>query len=140
MSVLSQRQFRFASYLAVFLSVWVIAEALKGKSVGVSRKSSAKKEQKTVYIESAESGRAHEKKDTVDAGSIARKLTAKKIDINSADEDELMKLSGVGRTLAKRIVEYRRKHGKFNNVNQLINVEGIGRKKLMKIKKLAIVR
>ena len=140
MSVLSQRQFRFASYLAVFLSVWVIAEALKGKSVGVSRKSSAKKEQKTVYIESAESERAHEKKDTVDAGSIARKLTAKKIDINSADEDELMKLSGVGRTLAKRIVEYRRKHGKFNNVNQLINVEGIGRKKLMKIKKLAIVR
>ncbi|RKZ27999.1 hypothetical protein DRQ26_02020 [bacterium] len=140
MSVLSQRQFRFASYLAVFLSVWVIAEALKGKSAVVPRKSSAKKEQKTVYIESVESGRAHEKKDTVDAGSIARKLNAKKIDINSADEDELMKLSGVGRTLAKRIVEYRRKHGKFNNVNQLINVEGIGRKKLMKIKKLAIVR
>ncbi|ACJ74549.1 hypothetical protein H17ap60334_08088 [Thermosipho africanus H17ap60334] len=58
----------------------------------------------------------------------------KKININKADEKQLEKLPGIGPTKAKRIIEYREKNGKFNSLNELLNVNGIGPKTLEKIK------
>ena len=48
------------------------------------------------------------------------------ININTADIKELMKLEGVGRRVAEKIVEYRDSHGPFKKPEELRKVEGIG--------------
>ena len=58
------------------------------------------------------------------------------ININTADAKELEKLPGVGRVIAKRIVEYRRENGYFNDKKDIMNVRGIGEKKYKLIKDL----
>ncbi len=50
------------------------------------------------------------------------------ININTASTEELEKLSGVGKSMAKRIVEYREAHGGFANKEEIMNVKGIGKK------------
>lgn len=48
------------------------------------------------------------------------------VNINTADEDALVALPGIGRALARRIIAYRTQHGPFSSVDQLIDVQGIG--------------
>lgn len=61
-------------------------------------------------------------------------LGAGKININTAGRDELDKLTGIGPSTAEKIIEYRTTHGKFKNISELMNVPGIGEKKLAKFK------
>jgi competence protein ComEA len=49
-----------------------------------------------------------------------------KININTADVGQLMTLTGVGRKVAERIVEYRKAHGPFKRPDEVRRVEGIG--------------
>ncbi len=49
------------------------------------------------------------------------------ININQASEQELVLLTGIGEQLAKAIVKYRQDHGKFNKVEDLSKVKGIGK-------------
>lgn len=58
------------------------------------------------------------------------------ININSADTEALTGLPGIGEVLAQRIVDYRTAHGAFSSVEDLLNVEGIGDKKLEAIQNL----
>jgi competence protein ComEA len=51
---------------------------------------------------------------------------AARVNINTADVKELMKLEGVGRRVAEKIVEYRGTHGPFKKPDELRKVEGIG--------------
>lgn len=48
-----------------------------------------------------------------------------KVNINTADVKQLMKLSGVGRSVAERIVQYRDAHGPFKKPEELRKVEGV---------------
>lgn len=48
------------------------------------------------------------------------------IDINSADADELTKLKGIGEVLAQEIISYRENSGGFRNIEEIMNVSGIG--------------
>jgi len=57
-----------------------------------------------------------------------------KININGSDAAELMKLKGVGKVLAGRIVEYRSTNGSFKEVEELKKVKGLGQKLYEKIK------
>jgi competence protein ComEA len=48
------------------------------------------------------------------------------VDVNAAAEAELQTLPGIGPALARRIVEYRAAHGRFQRPGDLANVRGIG--------------
>ena len=48
------------------------------------------------------------------------------ININTAAENELTCLPGIGPVKAKRIIAYRRAHGPFRSVKDLEKVEGLG--------------
>ena len=52
------------------------------------------------------------------------------ININSATAAELETLPGIGPVLAQRIIDYRNTYGSFRTVGDLMNVSGIGEKRL----------
>lgn len=56
------------------------------------------------------------------------------VNINSAGVDQLQRLPGVGPAYAQRIVDYRTQHGRFQSVEELDEVKGIGPKKLEKMR------
>lgn len=56
-----------------------------------------------------------------------------KINVNTATASELQKaLIGIGAKKAEAIVQYRESHGKFTAVEQLLEVQGIGKATLEK--------
>lgn len=57
----------------------------------------------------------------------------KKIHLNQASKEELMKLQGVGEAKAEAILQYRQEHGGFQKVEDILNVSGIGEKLFEKI-------
>ena len=62
-----------------------------------------------------------------------------KINLNTASESQLLSVNGIGPTKAKSIVEFREQHGKFESVDQLKEVKGIGAKTLEKISDFFVV-
>lgn len=56
------------------------------------------------------------------------------LNINTAESDELQTLKGVGPVTAQRIIDYRNQIGRFDNVDQLLEVKGIGEKTLAKFR------
>ena len=56
------------------------------------------------------------------------------LNINTAGSDELQTLKGVGPVTAQRIIDYRNQIGRFDNVDQLLEVKGIGEKTLAKFR------
>ena len=64
----------------------------------------------------------------INSGSVSSVTAGGKININTAGEAELDKLSGVGPALAGRIIQYRTEHGPFARPEDLQNVSGIGAK------------
>lgn len=63
-----------------------------------------------------------------------RKLLINPININTASKNQLDLLPGIGPVTAQKIIDYRNKIGRFTSVDQLIEVKGIGPKKLKNIK------
>lgn len=57
-----------------------------------------------------------------------------KVNINKATAAELENVRGIGPMLAERIVKYREAHGRFERLEDLIKVPGIGQAKLDKIR------
>ncbi len=57
------------------------------------------------------------------------------ININTATQQQLESLSGIGPVKAKAIIDYRSKNGAFKSVDDLKKVSGIGDKTLEKLKK-----
>ena len=66
--------------------------------------------------------------------SFSEARPANRVYLNSASADDLIKVKGIGSVLAGRIVEYREAHGDFKRVEDLLNIKGIGPKKLDAIK------
>ena len=56
------------------------------------------------------------------------------VNLNTATEDELVQLPGVGPSKAQAIVAYRTKHGSFKKVDDITRVRGFGWKTFKKLK------
>ncbi|MDE6502212.1 MAG: ComEA family DNA-binding protein [Ruminococcus sp.] len=48
------------------------------------------------------------------------------VNINTADIDELMQINGIGEVIATEIISYREQNGGFRNIEEIMNVYGIG--------------
>ena len=57
-----------------------------------------------------------------------------KVNINTASQTELETIEGVGPSLANKIIEYRKKNGRYKTIDELKNVSGIGESKYETIK------
>ena len=64
---------------------------------------------------------------------------SEKINLNTATEEELAALPGIGEVLAERILQYREKNGEFETISEVMNVSGIGDKKFNAIKDSVII-
>ena len=61
-------------------------------------------------------------------------LASERLDLNSATVEQLVSLKGVGDVLAQRIIDYRQQHDRFNSLDELSQVKGIGDKKLEQLR------
>ncbi len=61
------------------------------------------------------------------------------ININIASQEELESLPGIGEVKARAIIDYRTQNGYFLNIEELMNVEGIGQKIFEQIKELITI-
>ncbi|MFC2166106.1 ComEA family DNA-binding protein [Acidobacteriota bacterium] len=64
----------------------------------------------------------------------------KKIDINTASVSELQKLPRIGEKVAQRIVDFRKQHGDFKKIEEIMKVKGVGEKTFKLIKDLIVVK
>ena len=62
-----------------------------------------------------------------------------KININTATEEELDTLPGIGPSTAAKIIDYRKENGKFTSIEEIKEVSGIGDAKYEKIKDLITI-
>lgn len=82
----------------------------------------------------------------IDSGTVEQSNEIKsnnnkklKININTATKTDLETLPGIGESTALKIIEYRKKKGKFKLIEDIKQVNGIGENKFNKIKELITV-
>ena len=61
------------------------------------------------------------------------------VSINNATKEQLMTLPGIGEAKAKSIIAYRTEVGSFKNINEILNVSGIGDSIFAQIKALITI-
>ncbi len=76
---------------------------------------------------------------TLPVVSATEATVFQKININTASQEELMQLPGIGAVIAGRIIAYRTQNGPFEKVGDLTLVEGIGLDRLAELMDYATV-
>lgn len=61
------------------------------------------------------------------------------IDLNTATVQELAALPGIGKKKAQSIIDYRAENGKFESVDEIRRIDGIGKKLFSKISDRIVV-
>lgn len=103
------------------------------------------KEAASAYINQAESLQDGQqiyvpKKQEVEELSLPMQQTKEqengeaKVNLNTADKQELMTINGIGESRALDIIAYREEHGKFSAIEEIMNVQGIKEGTFDKIK------
>lgn len=88
------------------------------------------KDEMKVHIYKIGEKKENENEDTKENTSTLNKDV---VNINTASEQELCNLTGIGPSKAKMIIEYRKK-SKFSTIEDITKVSGIGKKTFEKIK------
>lgn len=73
------------------------------------------------------------------ASTATSQAKAGLVNLNTATEADFQTISGIGQKRAQDIIAYREANGKFNSVDDLKNVTGIGAKTLEKLKEYVTV-
>ena len=73
------------------------------------------------------------------SGGPGRGASGGLVNLNTATEEQLDTLPGVGPVTAKAIVDWRTKNGSFGSVDQLAEVDGIGPARMAKLRDLVTV-
>lgn len=68
------------------------------------------------------------------ANTSEEKLVSEKVNINTANKEELDTLPGIGPSTAEKIINYRKENGKFKSIEEIKDVSGIGDSKYENIK------
>ena len=69
----------------------------------------------------------------IEENAVPSNNSTQTININKATEKEFETLPGIGPSLASKIIEYRNQNGKFESIEDIKNVNGIGENKFNKI-------
>jgi comEA protein len=70
--------------------------------------------------------------------SLVNAADSSKVNINTASAEELMSLPGIGESTANKIIEHRT-NSKFQSVQEIQEVKGVGAKKYEQIKDMITV-
>lgn len=62
------------------------------------------------------------------------------VDLNLASANDLQTLPGVGPKMAARILDYRQKSGGFKRIEELDNIEGIGEKRMSRLRQFVVIK
>ena len=62
-----------------------------------------------------------------------------RLNLNEVEERHLTLIPGIGPRLAQRIIHYRSKNAGFRNMEELMEVRGIGEKKLRNLERYLII-
>jgi len=95
-------------------------------------------DQQMIYVPSKEE--AQNAGSTIINEQSQLNIADEQININTADQTELQKLSGIGAAKAQAIIDYRESSGPFQNVDDLKEVSGIGEKTIEKLRASVKVR
>ena len=79
------------------------------------------------------------KEEMMDAEMVEKNEMIEKVNINTADMEQLMQLPGVGEGTAKKIIDYRKSNGQFKTLDQLKLIPGIGEKKYKKMEDMLTI-
>lgn len=86
------------------------------------------------YVTSSSGGINSEELTNSTQGNSASTTSRGKVNINTASQEELDALPGIGPSIASKIIDYREQNGKFNSIEEIKEVSGIGDAKYDKIK------
>lgn len=95
------------------------------------------KDGQKIYIPNINDEENEEEYITEEAGDkvvVEEEGETSKININTAKQTELETLSGIGPSTALKIIDYRKENGKFETIEDIKNVPGIGDAKFENIK------
>ena len=84
-----------------------------------------------IYIPTSEETEAQGIMPGTDSGASAAQ---KKVNINTASAEELMTLTGIGEAKAESIIRYREENGRFQRIEDLMEISGIKEGVFEKIK------
>ena len=68
------------------------------------------------------------------AAPKASATEASPVDLNTAASSALESVPGIGKSLSQRILAFRDKNGPFQNVDDLLKVQGVGEKSIQKLR------
>src|SRR6266478_650477 len=71
--------------------------------------------------------------------AATKKPPLKPININTANSEELQQVPGIGPATAEKILQMRKSYGAFKSVDDLLSIEGLGKKRLEKMRKYLTV-
>lgn len=115
-------------------------KAKKEEDPEISKEDSEEESKAGSKAEIGEDGEKKEVGEKKEAGiedsqeKIQQNREEKKININTATEQELESLKGIGPATAKNIIRYREEYGGFSSIEEIKNVKRIGDKIFEKIK------
>lgn len=84
-------------------------------------------------------GKADPTRLSLNVPGVIETESPQKVNINRADAWLLQALPGIGEVRAQAIVDYRQENGPFKNINEIVDVEGMGLATFEQIKSLITV-